>query len=69
MITSSHAEDHARQVSFTRPGKTRPLAFSAYDKDIRLLDQVQEHLGCSRSETVRSAIRHLAMALDIRLSE
>lgn len=43
--------------------KTYNLTCSLYPADIELLEGIQEHLGCSRSEAMRTAIRSFAAHL------
>jgi len=39
------------------------MTFSAYEKDVELLDFCQSRLGGSQSEVLRTAVRTLAMQL------
>lgn len=44
-------------------GKTLGLSFSLYPGDDELIKYIQDKIGCSRSEAVRSAIRTYAALL------
>ena len=52
------------EVTFTTPRKrTHVRSFSFHDGDDELIDYIQEYLGTSASESVRSAIRAFASQL------
>lgn len=48
------------EVKFYGSKKTSTVAVSLYEKDAQLLNWLTEYLGCSKSEAVRSAVRHMA---------
>ena len=52
---------HARFSTTER--KTSSVTLSLYDGDEKLIKWLQEYLGCSKSEAVRSAIRSFGMQL------
>lgn len=43
--------------------KTKRQEVHFYEGDIKLLEFIQEYLGCSRSEAIRSAVRAFATHL------
>jgi metal-responsive CopG/Arc/MetJ family transcriptional regulator len=46
--------------------KTVRLDASVYPADYELVEMIQTHLGCSRSEVIRSAIRIMATQLPLK---
>jgi len=54
-----------RRVAFQARSKRNVTlkAFSLYERDDELINRLADYLGCSRSEAVRSGIRHFAAHL------
>jgi metal-responsive CopG/Arc/MetJ family transcriptional regulator len=46
--------------------KTVPVQASLYPADYELMEMIQDQLGCSRSEVIRSAIRIMATQLPLK---
>lgn len=56
-----------KQATFnTENRKTVSITASLYPADRELLDMIQDHLGCSRGEAIRSAIRIMATQLPLQ---
>jgi len=49
-----------------RPGKTIQEGFSLYPEDRRLLFEIMDRYGCSKSETLRTMLRLHAAILGIK---
>jgi len=57
--------DRDPQFDKRKPTDTQSTSISMYPRDFEILDDLAEYFGCSRSEAVRTAVRHLSAAFGV----
>jgi len=62
-MTTAAQEDRKVVFKTTAGRKVALKGFSLYERDNTMVDELAAFLGCSRSEAVRSAIRHFSAHL------